>query len=131
MPGNVQLATALGVLPKNLCSAYSRQRHLETRFNLLTDGSHIRGPMVGTDQSFWGLAQKLSGAAMNSLRGFYLVHNGPEIPFFFYDFYESGFHYDQTGALGLGRYVVRFQGDFSVTGGLARSGIQFTLVQIA
>jgi hypothetical protein len=130
MPGNVQLAVPIGVLPKGLSTAYSRQKHWEMRTNWFPDGSHVRGSMVSSDQSTWSLSRRLVASATVELRTFYFAHQGAHIPFYFYDWYESHFSYDPTGVSGVGRYTVRFAGPFATTLDFSRSETPFTLVQV-
>ena len=70
---------------------------------------------------------------LDALRAFYDARSGPTEPFYFYDPYDTNprFSYDPTGLVTVGRYTVRFEGDWNQLTALGRSELNITLVEVA
>jgi hypothetical protein len=79
------------------------------------------------------LAKRLTPAQVQTLRDFYDARNGAHEPFYFYDPYETDpkFSWDPTGVALNGRYVVRFNGDWSQSAGPGRVDVRLDLMELA
>lgn len=131
MPGNIQLAAPVGVLPGALCRSYQRAQEYKMLSNWYPDGRHQRMPLVTGPRNSWVLSQRLGPAALAALKNFYVLRQGNTQPFYFYDQIEYPHSYDPSGVNGLGRYTVRFAGNgLAISGGIGRSDAQFSLIEI-
>jgi hypothetical protein len=72
------------------------------------------------------MAKRLTPTALVALRNFFDARNGSTEPFYFYDPYDTNpkFSYDPTGVATVGRYIVRFNGDWQQSCGPGRSDVQ-------
>ncbi len=133
MPGSVQNAAAVAVIPQSLCRAFTHVREYPVIDNEYRNGESQRSVQAATSRKRWRLSKRLPPAALQTLRDFYDARKGPAEAFYFYDPYETNpkFSYDPTGAALNGRYTVRFDSDWgeSVTPG--RSDVQIELVELA
>lgn len=131
MPGNVQVATPVTVLPNALCKSYQRAQDYKMLCNWYADGMQQRSALVIGPRDSWVLSQRLGIAALVALRQFYIARQGNTQPFYFYDQIEYPHSFDPSGVSGIGRYTVRFAGDgLSISGGMGRSDAQFSLIEI-
>ena len=114
MPGIVQGATSVLVLPDFLSQALSKELKYIAKVNDYNDGTSQRDLITFADRRAWTLQPKGQQYAMEALRVFYENVFGPMLPFYFYDFSDSSpaqqVVYDPTGNATLGRYMVRFDG---------------------
>lgn len=133
MPGSVQNAAPLAVLPQSLCRAFVHAREYALRENEYRNGESQRSLLVATSRKRWRLAKLLTPALLQQLRDFYDARSGSEEPFYFYDPYETvpKFSYDPTGAATQGRYTVRFDGAWEQSVGLARGDVKINLIELA
>jgi hypothetical protein len=77
--------------------------------------------------------ERVTPAALLALRNFFDARNGSAEPFYFYDLYDTNpkFSYDPTGVATVGRYTVRFNGDWQRSSGPGRSDVQIELLELA
>ena len=80
----------------------------------------------------WRLAKRLPAATLQALRNFYDARNGAAEEFYFYDPYETipKFSYDPTGQSTVGRYTVRFNGDWQQSSTPGRSDVSIELIEL-
>jgi len=133
MPGSVQNAVPVAVLPQSLSRAFGHAREYIVVDNEYRNGESQRSRLVNTSRKRWRLAKRLTPALLQELRDFYDARKGPEEPFYFYDPYETvpKFSYDSTGAATQGRYTVRFEGYWEQMAGLSRADVEIALVELA
>jgi hypothetical protein len=133
MPGSVLNAAPATVLPQSLCRTFVHERAYPLIENEYKNGESQRSVLATNSRRRWRLAKRLTPAALQTLRTFFDARNGPTEPFYFYDPYDTNprFSYDPTGAVTVGRYTVRFNGDWSQSTGLSRAEVEITLVEVA
>ncbi len=133
MPGSVQNAAPVVVMPPSLSTAFAQAREYPVHVSEYRNGESQRGRLADASRKRWRLAKRLAPAALAALRDFYDARNGPQEPFLFYDPYETSppFSHDPTGAASQGRYTVRFEGAWSQETGISRSDLQIELVELA
>ena len=141
MPGSIANAvvpTVDGyplVLPYGLCTQFVLSQEWATRANEYRSGERQSQALVSTSRKSWNLRRRLSPAAMAILKAFWEAH--PTDAFYYYDPFEPvsghpvGSNYDPTGASTVGRYTVRFAGDWYHTISWPRSEVGIELVEIA
>lgn len=133
--GVVQNAVPQGVFPQALTRRFVRSSAWLVRQNRYVDGTQQADSLVLTAREAWELECGLTAAQATALRGFYVDHNGPLIPFYFYDVNETSplYKIDPTGSSTAGRYTVRFDGpwDQQIGGGSLRVGAGMRLIQVA
>jgi hypothetical protein len=133
MPGSVANAAPSTVLPNSLCRAFSHARAYPIVENEYRNGESQRSALASTSRKKWTLSKRLTPTQLASLRDFYDARNGTHEPFYFYDPYETSpkFSYDPTGAAVTGRYIVRFNSDWSQSVGPGRSDVEIELIELA
>ena len=133
MPGSVQNAAPLTVLPQSLCRAFVHAREYALRENEYRNGESHRSLLVSTSRKHWRLRKRLTPALLQQLRDFYDARSGAQEPFYFYDPWETSpkFSYDPTGAATLGRHTVRFDGAWEQSVALGRADVEISLVELA
>jgi hypothetical protein len=133
MPGSVQNAAPATVLPLSLSRAFAHSREYPLIENEYRNGESQRSVQASNSRKRWQLAKRLAPAALQVLREFYEARSGPTEPFYFYDPYETNpkFSHDPTGVVTVGRYTVRFNGDWQQSSGLGRSDVQIELLELA
>lgn len=133
MPGSVQNAAPLAVLPASLCIAFVHAREYPVVDNEYPNGESQRSVQGTNSRKRWRLAKRLTPAQLASLRNFYDSRKGPIEPFYFYDPYETNpkFSYDPTGQAVPGRYIVRFWGPWEQSIMLVRGDVSIELVEVA
>ena len=133
MPGSVQNAAPATVLPQSLCRTFAHERAYPLIENEYKNGESQRSVLATNSRRRWRLAKRLTAAVLQSLRDFFDARNGATEPFYFYDPYDTNprFSYDPTGVVTVGRYTVRFEGDWNQLTALGRSEINITLVEVA
>jgi hypothetical protein len=82
---------------------------------------------------WWRQAKRFTPAALGTLRNFFDARNGSAEPFYYYDPYDTSpkLSYDSTGVATVGRYIVRFNGDWQQSSGPGRSDTQIELLELA
>lgn len=133
MPGSVQNAAPLAVLPASLCIAFVHEREypvLETEYR---NGESQRSVQATHSRKRWRLAKRLNPSDLAALRNFYEARKGPVEPFYFYDPYETNpkFSYDPTGQALAGRYIVRFASPWEQSIMLVRGDVSIELAEVA
>jgi len=101
--------------------------------NEYRNGESQRSAQAATSRKKWNLTKRLTPSQLATLRAFYDARNGTHEPFYFYDPYETNpkFSYDPTGVAVTGRYVVRFNTDWSQSVTPGRSDVQIELIELA
>ena len=132
MPGSVQNAAPLTVLPHTLCRAFAHSREYPVIANDYRNGESQRSVQAAASRKRWQLAKRLAPAALQALRDFYDARRGTLEPFYVYDPFETvpKFSYDPTGAALNGRYTVRFNCDWTQSVGPGRSDVSIELIEI-
>ena len=133
MPGSVQNAAPTTVLPQSLCRAFSHARAYPIIENEYRNGESQRSVLATTSRKKWTLRKRLTPTQLQALRNFYDARNGTHEPFYFYDPYDASpkFSYDPTGVAVTGRYVVRFNTDWTQSVGPGRSDVDLELIELA
>ena len=133
MPGSVQNAAPTQVLPQSLCRAFTHERAYPLIENEYKNGESQRSVQATNSRKRWRLGKRLPAAILQALRNFYDARNGTTEEFYFYDSYETSpkFGYDPTGASIVGRYTVRFNGDWQQSSAPGRSDVQIELIELA
>jgi hypothetical protein len=133
MPGSVQNAAPLTVLPASLSRAFVHEREYPALDNEYRNGESQRSVQATNSRKRWRLAKRLTPAQLVALRSFYDARKGPTEPFYFYDPYETSpkFSDDPTGQAVAGRYIVRFSGPWEQITSLARADLTLELIELA
>ncbi|GIU74779.1 MAG: hypothetical protein KatS3mg004_1866 [Bryobacteraceae bacterium] len=133
MPGSVQNAAPLTVLPASLSRAFVHEREYPVIDNEYRNGESQRFVQATNSRRRWRLAKRLTAAQLSALRDFYDARKGPTEPFYFYDPYETSpkFSHDPTGQALPGRYTVRFAGSWEQSSLVARTDVSIELVEVA
>jgi len=132
MPGSVQNAAPLAVLPASLSHAFTHEREYPVLDNEYRNGESQRSVQAANSRKRWRLAKRLTPLQLAALHGFYDARKGPIEPFYFYDPWETvpRFSHDPTGQATQGRYTVRFAGEWRQSVGLGRSDVQIELTEL-
>ena len=133
MPGSVQNAAPVGVLPWSLSRAFVHEREYPVLDNEYRNGESQRSVQATNSRKRWRLAKRLTPALLAALRDFYDARKGQTEPFYFYDPYETNpkFSHDPTGQSIIGRYTVRFDGPWGQALQLGRIDASIALVELA
>ncbi len=133
MPGSVQNAAPLTVLPASLSRAFVHQREYPVLDNEFRNGESQRSVQAASSRKRWRLSKRLTPAQLTALRDFYEARKGPTEPFYFYDPYETSpkFSHDPAGGAVTGRYTVRFAGEWIQSVYLGRTDISLALIELA
>ena len=133
MPGSVQNAAPLTVLPASLSRAFVHQREYPVLDNEYRNGESQRSIQATNSRKRWRLAKRLTPAQLSALRDFYDARRGPTEPFYFYDPWETSpkFSHDPTGQAVAGRYVVRFASEWEQSASLAHTDLTLELIELA
>ena len=133
MPGSVQNAAPTTVLPFSLCKSFVHERAYPLIENEYKNGESQRSVLAANSRRRWRQAKRLTPALLVALRNFFDARNGSTEPFYFYDPYDTNpkFSYDPTGVAIVGRYIVRFNGDWQQSSGPGRSDVQIELLELA
>ena len=132
MPGSVQNAAPTAVLPQSLCRAFAHESAYPLIENEYRNGESQRSVLATNSRKRWRLAKRLPTTALQALRNFYDARNGATDEFYFYDPYETSpkFSYDPTGQSTVGRYTVRFNGDWQQSSTPGRSDVSIELIEL-
>ena len=133
MPGSVQNAAPLTVLPPSLSRAFVHEREYPALDNEYRNGESQRSVQAANSRKRWRLAKRLTAAQLAALREFYDARKGPTEPFYFYDPYETSpqVSHDPTGQTVGGRYTVRFAGPWEQSTSFARTDLALELIELA
>jgi hypothetical protein len=130
MSGNIQNATATGVMPYALCVSFSESRECAQLQAQYHDGTTERSQLAQTSRKTFRLGQRLSAARAAALKSFWDGQQGGVVPFLFYNLAEGA--YDATGNSTQGRYTVVFRGNWAQSTGLLRTDVpQIELIEVA
>jgi len=133
MPGSVQNASPVGVLPWSLSRAFVRSQEYPVLDNEYAGGESQRSVLASNSRKRWRLAKRLTPTELTALRDFYEARKGPQEPFYFYDPWDANpkFSYDPTGQATQGRYTVRFAGGWEQSAGIGLIEVTIELVEVA
>lgn len=133
MPGSVQNAAPMTVMPASLSRAFMHAREYPVLENEYRNGESQRSVQATNSRKRWRLAKRLTPAQLMALRDFYEARKGPTEPFYFYDPYETipKFSHDPTGQAVVGRYTVRFAGPWEQSVLMARTDVSVELMEVA
>jgi hypothetical protein len=133
MPGSVQNAAPLTVMPASLSRSFAHERDYPVVESEYRNGESQRSVQTANSRKRWRLAKRPTPVQLAALRDFYDARKGPTEPFYFYDPYETSpkFSTDPTGQAVAGRYTVRFAGDWSQSVDLGRADVQIELIEVA
>jgi phage-related protein len=133
MPGSVQNAAPLTVLPASLSRAFVHEREYPALDNEYRNGESQRSVQANNSRKRWRLAKRLTPAQLAALLDFYDARKGPAEPFYFYDPYETSpkFTHDPTGQAVMGRYTVRFNCEWNQSISLNRSEVSVEVVELS
>jgi len=128
MPGNVQLADAVEVLPIELSAAFGE----EYAWAIVSSGPYAdsasqRRYDASTSRKAWGISKRMTFDEWDDLVEFFGDRKGALEPFFFY---PNADEHDPTGASTTGRFRVRFEAGLSRSMQLARSAVDLRLIQV-
>jgi hypothetical protein len=130
VPGSVENAEPVTVLPHSLCNAFVRDAEYPVPENQYRNGESQRSKLAETSRKAWRTSRRLTAAELSEFQDFYDARKGIE-PFYFYDPYESGFLHDPTGEFLTGRHIVRFEGPWGHAIGLGRAEASVMFVELA
>lgn len=130
MPGIVRGAVSTGVLPFSLSTAFHESHTVQVRRNEYHGGEIQCAAIVTQPRRTWKLSKRLTPAQLVTLRNFVEAH--PADAFYFYNPTETSpaFSWDATGAATAGRYLVRFNSDWSQTMDIALGNVDVELVEV-
>ena len=133
MPGSVQNAMPVRVLPQSLCRAFVREQEYPFTANEYRNGESQRRVFATNSRKRWRMTKRLSPAELQALRDFYDARYGPTEPFYFYDPYETNpkFSHDASGVTIAGRYAVRFNTGWSQSCAPGRADVDVELIELA
>jgi hypothetical protein len=133
MPGSVQNAAPLTVMPASLSRSFAHERTYPVVESEYRNGESQRSVQATNSRKHWRLAKRLTPAQLASLRDFYDARKGPTEPFYLYDPYETSpkFSSDPTGQAVAGRYTVRFAGEWNQSVDLGRADVDVELIELA
>jgi phage-related protein len=133
MPGSVQNAAPLTVLPASLSRAFVHEREYQVLDNEYGNGESQRSAQATNSRKRWRLAKRLTPAQLTALRDFFDARKGATESFYFYDPYETSpkFSHDPSGQAVAGRYTVRFGGEWSQSVSLGRADVSIELIEVA
>ena len=133
MPGSVQNAAPLTVLPASLSCAFVHEREYPVIDNEYRNGESQRSVQATNSRKRWRLAKRLTPAQLSAIRDFFEARKAATEPFYFYDPYETNpkFSHDPTGQAVTGRYTVRFAGAWQQSTSLARTDLSLELIELA
>ena len=133
MPGLVQHAAPMTVMPASLSRAFMHAREYPVLENEYRNGESQRSVQATNSRKRWRLAKRLTPAQLAALRDFHDARKGPAEPFYFYDPYETSpkFSHDPTGQAVAGRYTVRFASMWEQSATLSRADVAIEIVEVA
>jgi hypothetical protein len=133
MPGSVQNAAQLTVMPASMSRSFAHERAYPVVESEYRNGESQRSVQATNSRKRWRLAKRLTPPQLASLRDFYDSRKGTTEPFYFYDPYETSpkFSTDPTGQAVAGRYTVRFAGEWNQSVDLGRADVNIELIELA
>lgn len=131
--GVVDYAAPVGVFPWELVRAFRRSQIFPVVMNEYPNGESQRVSPAFFSRRIWELAEDLDPVKLGILRAFYISHNGPTIPFIFYDVSETFplFSFDPDGLALDGQYIGRFDGAFEQSVRIGKRGsVNLRIVEV-
>jgi len=131
LPGNLNAAVSVGVMPAGLCSVFEEELRLETIVNAYPDGNSDRAALAINVRHFFRMTRVVTGAQYTALWNFYHAH--PHDAFYFYNLRETvpPWTWDASGNQPDGRYLVTFDGSWSDITKMGRSEASLGLREVA
>jgi phage-related protein len=129
MPGAVRGATAMGTLPYALSTQFTESRMAQVLVAEYHDGSSQRLSLVTTGRRSWKLSRHLSPTLITALRDFAASLRGGA--FYFYSPFETVPVFSRAPSGTAGRYLVRFNSDWSQINGMNRSDCELEIVEVS
>lgn len=142
MPGNLSAASPSGVMPQNLCTAFTQTEQFpmlsapyhdgETERGLIQDGVNVPAPL-----RTWKLTERLTSAQVATLKTFFEGQGGGLTPFYWYNPFDNvpgtpiGSNYDSSGVSTQGRHTVVFRGNWSETVSISLTDVPLEIAEIA
>ena len=133
MPGNVAAAAPTTVLPDFVSRSFEYASEFEVDLNYYADGSGQAKAITTTPRRIWRASAKMmSDAQLTALRSFWLARKCVE-PFYFYYWRETTplGAVDNTGVSTVGRYTVKFNGQWSEDFTLGVLHTDIELIEVA
>ncbi len=133
MPGSVQNADPTGVMPWSLCKAFGHSREYPILENEYRDGSSQRSRLADTSRKRWNTQRRLTPTVLAQFRQHYEDCRGGLDAFYFYDPWDTSpeFSYDPDGVSAVGRYLVRYDCEWSQETGIARADVRLDVIELA
>jgi hypothetical protein len=128
MPGSVNPAVSIGTLPHSVSTKFTEEHSVPMNINRYRDNSSQRTSLATGVRKSWKIAKRLDPLNLGLLRTFFYSANGGA--FYFYNPAETNppFTNNPTGT--AGRYLVRFNNDWSQTNDLGRISTAIELVEV-
>lgn len=133
MPDSVAAVSPTTVLPYSLAKDFQQIRMYAVDQNRYPDGTVQSSVISSSSRKRWILGRPCTAAQLAALRAFFIARTGQAQEFWFYDPSETipKFSYDNTGVATVGRYAVRFDGQFQQSLKSGPKPAQFALIEIA
>jgi hypothetical protein len=128
MPGSLNPAVSIGTLPHSVSTKFTEAHGIPMNINRYRDNSSQRTSLATGVRKSWKIAKRLDSLNLGLLRTFFYSANGGA--FYFYNPSETNppFTNNPTGT--AGRYLVRFNNDWSQTNELGRISTAIELVEV-
>jgi hypothetical protein len=138
MPGNIQGAIPNGVMPAELCTAFTESREYAQLQNKYHDGTIQRAQLALSSRRTFRPNMRLNATQLATLYAFLTTQNFGARPFLFYNPFDVlagqqiGSNYDATGNNTQGRVTVSARGNWMQSTDVCRSNVQgLQLVEVA
>jgi hypothetical protein len=130
MPGNIQPANPVDVIPAGFYAGLQEELRIESFVNVYPDGSSDRMKLQDTPRHFFRITRRVTGPQYTSLYTFFKAHLVQ--PFYFYLPRETQppFTPDPTGSSPFGRYTVVWDGHWSDQHQLGRSEVSLGMREV-
>jgi hypothetical protein len=130
MPGNVAAAAPATVMPDFVSRAFEYVSEFEVDLNYYVDGSGQAAAITSTARRTWRAEIPCDSTLLGALRTFWLARRCIE-PFYFYYWRETTplGSVDLSAVSTVGRYIVKFNGQWMEEFTLGRNSIQVELVE--
>jgi hypothetical protein len=130
MPGSVQNAAPVAVMPRFLASQFTHSREVWVQQNFYRDGERQTGLLANTSRKRFNATFIGPASELTAMREFYMARKAGTEPFWFYYLPETGYVYDPSGISSTGRYAVVFANTWEQMVGIARSQVQIQLLEV-
>ena len=131
MPGSVSNAVPSLIMPITLSRMFVHAREFELEENLYRNGESQRRLDVATSRKSWRVGKLLTVAEVLTLRDFFNARRGALESFFYYDPWDTVPQFKDNPTGSTGRYIVRFDGEWSQVAEFALISVTVNLVELA